>query len=151
MQGDDDMVTKKATGDKPALYGRVAQILETARASVARTVNTTQVVANWLIGREVVEEEQRGRRRAGYGQQLVLQLAEQLTVAYGRGWSAQNLFYMRQFYSSYPDLLPTGATLHAAGGESELAAILHAPRGESAGASTLPADNWGPGKLHSHL
>ena len=28
-----------------------------------RTVNTTQVVANWLIGREIVEAEQRGQQR----------------------------------------------------------------------------------------
>ncbi len=36
------------------LYGRIRQILEAARTGVARTVNTTQVVANWLIGREIV-------------------------------------------------------------------------------------------------
>ena len=28
----------------------------------ARSVNTTHVVANWLIGREIVEEEQKGTR-----------------------------------------------------------------------------------------
>ncbi len=67
------------------LYGRVREILETARAGVVRTVNTTQVVANWLIGREIVEEEQQGRHRAEYGLQLVTQLSEQLTTAYGRG------------------------------------------------------------------
>ncbi|MBI2563270.1 MAG: DUF1016 domain-containing protein, partial [candidate division NC10 bacterium] len=32
------------------LYARIRQILESARASAARSVNTTQVVANWLIG-----------------------------------------------------------------------------------------------------
>ena len=66
------------------LYGRVREILEAARAGVVRTVNTTQVVANWLIGREIVEEEQQGRHRAEYGLKLVTQLSEQLTTAYGR-------------------------------------------------------------------
>jgi hypothetical protein len=42
----------------PALYRRILQILESARSSVARSVNTSQVVANWLIGGEIVEEEQ---------------------------------------------------------------------------------------------
>lgn len=42
-------------------------------------------MANWLIGREIVEEEQRGKRRADYGQQLVAQLSERLTAAYGKG------------------------------------------------------------------
>jgi len=47
------------------LYERVKQILESARVTAARSVNTTQVVANWLIGREIVEEEQKGKTRAG--------------------------------------------------------------------------------------
>jgi hypothetical protein len=42
------------------LYQRVREILESARVGVARSVNTTQVVANWLIGREIVEKEQNG-------------------------------------------------------------------------------------------
>lgn len=39
-----------------SIYNRIRQILESTRASVARSVNTTQVVAYWLIGREIVEE-----------------------------------------------------------------------------------------------
>lgn len=42
------------------LYTRVREILKSARARIARYVNTTQVVANWLVGRELVEEEQKG-------------------------------------------------------------------------------------------
>ncbi len=34
-----------------ALYERVAQIIEAARADVSRTVNTAMVHAYWLIGR----------------------------------------------------------------------------------------------------
>ncbi|MDD2991289.1 MAG: hypothetical protein PHI64_20320 [Zoogloea sp.] len=45
----------------PPLYGRVREILESARSNIARTVNTTQVIANWLIWREIVEEEQSAR------------------------------------------------------------------------------------------
>lgn len=59
-----------------SLYGRIREILETARTNVARSVNTTQVVANWLIGREIVEEEQKGQKRAGYGQRLIRDLSE---------------------------------------------------------------------------
>jgi hypothetical protein len=45
------------------LYDRIREILESARATAARSVNTAQVVANWLIGRELVEEEQKGRKK----------------------------------------------------------------------------------------
>jgi predicted nuclease of restriction endonuclease-like (RecB) superfamily len=99
------MVTKNATSKGPALYGRVAEILETARASVARTVNTTQVVANWLIGREIVEEGQRGRRRAGYGAMALAELSSRLKRDYGRGYSVDNLEAFRQFYLDYPQLI----------------------------------------------
>ena len=52
--------TSMSKKEKLPLYERIRQILESARTNVARTVNTTQVVANWLIGREIVEEEQTG-------------------------------------------------------------------------------------------
>lgn len=61
---------KKAVAATPNLYGRIRDILESARAGVARSVNTTQVMANWLIGREIVEEEQAGKRRPVYGAEL---------------------------------------------------------------------------------
>ena len=93
-------------GKKP-LYERIRQILESARSNVARTVNTTQVVANWLIGREIVEEEQRGRHRADYGKQLVEELSVRLQDDYGKGYSAINLWLFRRFYLEYPRLTPS--------------------------------------------
>src|ERR1035438_9272275 len=93
----------KTTGG--ALYQRVREILESARASVARTVNTTQVIANWLVGREIVEEEQRGEKRAGYGARLVVELSRKITVDFGQGYSITNLEHFRDFYLTYPQLL----------------------------------------------
>ena len=100
-----------------ALYGRVRQILESARTSAARSVNTAQVVANWMVGREIVEEEQQGRERAGYAEGLVATLSERLSGDYGAGYSAQNLWYMRQFYLAYPELTSARKILHAVRGE----------------------------------
>lgn len=129
-----------------AFYGRIRQILESTRAGVARSVNTAQVMANWLIGREIVEEEQHGIKRAGYGQQVIEQLSKRLKADYGTGYSAQNLFYMRQFYLSYPVLLQIREILHAARGESVVPQPvvlenLHSMRG----------DSWEPGKFHPNL
>ncbi|MDP2970689.1 MAG: PDDEXK nuclease domain-containing protein, partial [Deltaproteobacteria bacterium] len=87
------------------LYRRIRQILESAGTSVARSVNTTQVVANWLIGREIVEEEQRGKRRAGYGEELLKDLSDRLTKDREKGWSVRNLEYCRNFYVEYPLLI----------------------------------------------
>ncbi len=90
--------TKLPENKKAPLYERIRQILESARTNVSRTVNTTQVVSNWLIGREIVEEEQQGKRRAGYGENLLIDLAERLGKEFGKGWSVRNLEYCRKFY-----------------------------------------------------
>ncbi len=43
------------------LYLRICDILESAQDSVVRSVNTAQVMANWLIGQEIIEESNVGR------------------------------------------------------------------------------------------
>ena len=87
------------------LYRRVRGILESARVIVARSVNSTQVVANWLVGREIVEEEQQGRVKAEYGAQLLADLSKRLKREYGNGYSVDNLELFRRFYYEYPVLL----------------------------------------------
>lgn len=84
----------KSTKTTGAFYERIREILESARSNVARTVNTTQVVANWLIGREIVEEEQRGQDKAEYGRELLKNLAARLHNDYGQGFSVSALQYM---------------------------------------------------------
>lgn len=83
-------IRKPAAGDE-ALFDRVATILEQARANVVRAVNSHMVLAYWLIGREIAQEIQGGGDRAGYGKQVVKNLAEQLKKRYGRGFSTSNL------------------------------------------------------------
>ena len=73
------------------VYQRIREILESARAGVARTVNTTQVVANWLIGREIVNADQQGKARAEYGRNLLIDLSARMRRDYGRGYSVDNL------------------------------------------------------------
>ncbi len=80
-----------------ALFDRVVTILDDARQHVARTVNSVMVIANWLIGREIVEQEQKGKRRAEYGKLLIDDLSMRLAERYGKGFSTTNLRYFRQF------------------------------------------------------
>ncbi|NVM89983.1 putative nuclease of restriction endonuclease-like (RecB) superfamily [Variovorax sp. SG517] len=135
---------KKAT--RP-LFSRVREILDAARARVVRTVNTTQVAANWLIGREIVEEEQRGQRRAGYGAKLLADLSTRLTAEFGRGYSADNLEAFRQFYLDYPQLISETPSRKSA------AAAALPPQTISETASRKSGDpaGWHPGTLHPSL
>jgi predicted nuclease of restriction endonuclease-like (RecB) superfamily len=61
----------------------------------------------WDIGRRIVEFEQGGRRKAEYGEELVKRLSEDLTTKFGRGFGRRNLFQMRAFYLTYPDIVQT--------------------------------------------
>ena len=95
------------------LLGRIASILDAARSQVVRAINHATVSAYWHVGREVVEALQQGDERAAYGKALIERLAQQLTDRYGKGFSATNLGYFRQFYLAYRDRIP-----HPVGGES---------------------------------
>ena len=61
----------------------------------------------WEVGRRIVDEEQLGRRKAGYGDQLVEQLAADLTTRFGKGFSRTNVFQMRQFYLAFREVVQT--------------------------------------------
>lgn len=99
------------------LMDRVVSILEQARANVVRAVNSNMVIACWLIGREIVQDLQRGEERAEYGQRVLEELSGQLTLRYGRGFSTTNPRYFRTFYTVYADRDPE--IRHIAGGELE--------------------------------
>ncbi len=53
------------------LYNSIAGYIHAARNNVVRSVNIEQVKAYWLIGKDIVEEEQKGKKRAGYGEYLI--------------------------------------------------------------------------------
>ena len=100
-----DKILKKssnsAASDDAALFGRIVEILEEARRRVARTVNSSMVVAYWLIGHEIVEEEQQGQKRADYGRAMLKELSRQLSNRYGGGFSVPTLQNCRKFYLTY--------------------------------------------------
>ena len=94
------------TGTADALMGRVVSILDQARAQVVRSVNSSMVIAYWLIGREIVQAVQGGEERADYGRQVLADLSAILSTRYGRGYSVTNLTYFRLFYQTYADRTP---------------------------------------------
>lgn len=61
-----------------------------------------QVRTCWEVGRHIVEFEQGGAERAGYGTRLLPRLAERLTAEFGRGFDERNLRHMRAFFKMFP-------------------------------------------------
>jgi len=97
--------TPKAT-TLPAGYAGIhvgiVDLLDAARQAAARSVNALMTASYWEVGRRIVEAEQQGKRRAGYGEQLIEQLSADLTVQFGRGFGVNNLENMRRFFLAYP-------------------------------------------------
>ena len=83
------------------LYLKIAELLQTARQTVVRTVNQTMVYTYYEIGRMIVEDEQQGKERAEYGKQVLKELSKRLTANFGKGFSVENLDRMRFFYHVY--------------------------------------------------
>lgn len=75
-----------AEPQEQALFARVVDIIQAARQRVARSVNIAMVQAYWLIGHDIVELEQHGEVRAGYGDELISRLAKHLRSQVGRGF-----------------------------------------------------------------
>jgi hypothetical protein len=152
------------------LYQRIRQILESARFSVARSVNTTQVMAYWLIGRE---------KRAGYGEKLLQELSSRLTADFGKGFSVDNLEMFRRFFLKYSSLLvdmksdavrrilpslTISPAVRSGSGSETAGEIHHALRDKSDAARrkssltapteigyALRSESWKPGQLHPNL
>lgn len=95
-------MSKKPLTHKTDCYLKIKSILEEARQNAYRHVNAVMVKAYWNIGRIIVEEEQRGKRKADYGTKLMAELSARLSKDFGKGFSEQSLRNMRQFYLLFP-------------------------------------------------
>ncbi|MBO4811373.1 MAG: hypothetical protein J5552_07380 [Prevotella sp.] len=82
--------------------GDILSIINEARATAVRSVDFCRVQMYWNIGRQIFEEEQQGKERAGYGMYLIRNLAKELEPEYGSGFSVRQLELSRQFYRTYP-------------------------------------------------
>ena len=91
-----------ATNDSQ-FFAEIAELLKAARGHAYRAVNSVMVETYWHIGRRIVEQEQKGKNRADYGDKLIEGLSRYLTDIFGKGFSGANLRNMRQFYVNFPE------------------------------------------------
>ena len=84
-------------------FKSVCDLIQQARRSVEKNVNTTMTITYFEIGRRIVEKEQQGEKRAQYGKRILQGLSEYLKASIGKGFSVENLTLMRRFYMTYAD------------------------------------------------
>jgi predicted nuclease of restriction endonuclease-like (RecB) superfamily len=96
--------------DYAELFEQVSALIESARYSVIRATNVTMVTTYFLIGRQIIEHEQAGEKRAQYAKKIIEELSQKLTTKFGRGFSMRNLEQMRKFYSLYKARIPQNSS-----------------------------------------
>jgi predicted nuclease of restriction endonuclease-like (RecB) superfamily len=92
---------KQITADN-RFFAEISELLQQARNTAYRAVNTVMVNTYWQIGRRIVEQEQHGQNHANYGDYLLMNLSRYLSDTIGKGFSEANLRNMRQFYVTFP-------------------------------------------------
>jgi predicted nuclease of restriction endonuclease-like (RecB) superfamily len=87
--------------DITANFDEILSIIKTAKERIVKTVNTEIIDLYWHIGKEVSERVNDG----GWGKSVVEELATHISSHFGamRGFSAQNIWRMKQFYETYND------------------------------------------------
>jgi len=85
-----------------ALLGDVRALIEASRQRAASAVNAELTLLFWRIGQRIHTEVLVGQR-AGYGEEILPSLAEQLVRDYGRSFADKNLRRMVQFAAIYPE------------------------------------------------
>lgn len=80
----------------------ISKVVNNGRNEAAKAINNVLVNTYWQIGRYIVEYEQGGNSKAEYGLALLKNLASDLTIRLGKGFSRPNLNNMRLFYLRYP-------------------------------------------------
>lgn len=95
------------------LFGDICKLIEEAKSIVANTANRTITLLYWKIGERINNDLLKGKR-AGYGDQIVSQLATQLQQIYGKkGFETRNIRRMMQFATLFADfqIVSQAATL----------------------------------------
>ena len=85
----------------PTILPEIRSLIEMSRHHAAVTANLALVNLYWNIGRIITQDIQKNEKRAGYGEQLLNNLAKELIKDYGQGYSAHNLRDMRRFFERF--------------------------------------------------
>ncbi|CAM3972766.1 YhcG family protein [Flavobacterium cucumis] len=82
----------------------IKSIISTSRKNIYQKVNQQLILTYWQIGSEIVAAEQKNKIDSTTSRQIILRLSKILTNEIGKGFSRANLFNMRKFYITYPDV-----------------------------------------------
>jgi predicted nuclease of restriction endonuclease-like (RecB) superfamily len=85
-----------------SLFQEIRQLIDAAKQRAAIAINAEITLLYWQVGKRIQTEILQGQR-AEYGKQIMITLSQQLTQAYGKGWSERQLNYCVLIAEVFPD------------------------------------------------
>jgi hypothetical protein len=80
------------------LISEIKTIMASARAKLARDVNTAMLKTYWEVGQRIVLREQDGELKAQYGKRLLTELSKRLTAEYALGGISNQVYASSYVY-----------------------------------------------------
>ena len=90
------------TKEERIFLDSLKDIVKSARKYAYSSICFAQVQSNWMLGKRIVEQIQKGNDKAEYGKHILKITSESLTEEFGKGYDESNLRYMRLFYKTFP-------------------------------------------------
>ena len=84
------------------LYNDISFLIEQSKKHVALVVNKEMTLLYWYIGKTISTSLLKNKR-ADYGESIIATLSQQLSIAYGKGFTASNINRMINFYKKFND------------------------------------------------
>lgn len=84
-----------------SLLEKISILIDSAKGYTISQINNIQLFTFFAIGYYIVEEEQKGKTKAKYGEEIIKNLSIKLTERYSRGYSKRTLEEARRFYLTY--------------------------------------------------
>ncbi len=91
-----------AVVNEPELISDLHRLIQSARQRIASTAYSTQTQLCWHLGRRLLTATLQGGR-AAYGKQILVTVSQELTAAYGRGFSHSEVTRMVKFAQLFPE------------------------------------------------
>jgi predicted nuclease of restriction endonuclease-like (RecB) superfamily len=85
-----------------SLVVELRRLISDARRQAAASVNTSLTLLYWKVGNRI-RRNILGNERAGYGQQILATLSQELVREFGRGFEMTNLSRMLKFAEVFPN------------------------------------------------
>lgn len=85
------------------LHQSIRTILIESRNKSYAAINSAMIYAYWSVGKQIIENEQKGDFRGEYGKNILVDLSARLTEEFGKGFTVRALQLMKKFYVLFPN------------------------------------------------